>query len=338
MSYCNRLYKLAIRGLLIGVFLWAASGLAQEAQQVRPPLLESQPVSESGQNTGKEQREKRGQKEKPPAEKLAPALNKIESAIRDLITQQSSPQSEPPKDNEIRDLEAQEGMALWAKRMFWATLAAVVVTFMGIVLIGFTLFHTKRAADFAGHMVDEAKATTQAAKESIKSTRISAERQLRAYVSIDIERMRFNPKSRKFEINYLIKNVGQTPAHNVQFGAGMELCPHPLVDEPELLPSRDSIKNDASKSIAVLQPGQFRRGGKESETTFRNSAEVAAIGIGGKRFYIPIAAYYEDVFEEERYSRFCVTIPTTELQRAFNETGGHIMPECVHTAKNNDAT
>ena len=91
--------------------------------------LESQPVPESGQQTGESGAADQSQQEEPAPEKISPALNQIEAAIRDLIAQQRTAQGQGPEDHEISDLEAQEGMAFWAETMFWATLAAVIVTF-----------------------------------------------------------------------------------------------------------------------------------------------------------------------------------------------------------------
>ena len=163
MSSGNWLYRIAIGGCLAALFL--ASALAQEVQ---PPVSKSQPETESGQNAGKRRSKDEGQKEKATPEQLAPALGKIEAAIRDSIAQQRAAQSQGPEDHEISDLKAQEGMAFWAKLMFWATVAAVILTVAGIILIWRTLHHTRRAADFARDMLGEAEITAEATRKQVE--------------------------------------------------------------------------------------------------------------------------------------------------------------------------
>ena len=165
MSGGNQLHRSALGGFLAAI-LWAGASLAQEPQEVVPTALESRPVTEGGQTTSKGGATDQGQKKHPAPEKLSPSLDKIEAAIRDLITQERAAQSQDPKDEEIRDLEAQEGMALWAKLMFWATVAAVVLTFAGIVLIRYTLKYTKIAAGHTEEMLNEARETTKAARDA----------------------------------------------------------------------------------------------------------------------------------------------------------------------------
>ena len=188
MSGGNRLRYVTLGGCL-AAFLWANASLAQEPQDVAPTTLKGQPVPEGGQNTSKGGATDQGHEKEPTPEKLSPSLDKIEAAIRDLIAQERAAQGQGPKDEEIRDLKAQEGMALWAKAMFWATVAAVILTFAGIVLIWRTLIHTRHAAEAARDMVTEGVKTTSAAIEAtnaaIEANRIAremSERQLRAYI------------------------------------------------------------------------------------------------------------------------------------------------------------
>jgi hypothetical protein len=67
------------------------------------------------------------------------------------------------RENERRDLIAQEDMAYWAESMFWAAFAQAVLSFMGIVLIYVTFKEARRAADSGDKMAVEAAAATAAA-------------------------------------------------------------------------------------------------------------------------------------------------------------------------------
>ena len=50
-------------------------------------------------------------------------------------------------EREIRDLEAQEQMALWAERMFWATVVSIITSGLGILLVWRTLVWTNRGVE-----------------------------------------------------------------------------------------------------------------------------------------------------------------------------------------------
>ena len=231
MSGGNRLHRAALGGFLTAI-LWAVASLAQEPQEIVPTALESQPITEGGQTTSEQRAADQGQKSEPTSENLSPSLDKIEAAIRDLIAQERAAQGHGPKDEEIRDLKAQEGMALWAKAMFWATVAAVIITFAGIVLIRYTLKYTKIAAGHTEEMLNEAQASTRAAEDVVEVTRITAERQLRAYVHAIQMRIEF-PEEGQIKIKVIAKNFGSTPAY--KFRHVSRIDPTPAVPMTEVI-------------------------------------------------------------------------------------------------------
>lgn len=90
---------------------------------------------------------------------IAADLGRIASALE-------AQNADDAAEREQRDLNAQEEMAIWAKRMFWAAVATVVVSGIGVVLIFITFQQTRRAADSADRMAEEAAKATQAALRS----------------------------------------------------------------------------------------------------------------------------------------------------------------------------
>jgi hypothetical protein len=210
------------------------TALAQEPQDVAPTALESQPVTEGGQSTSEDGAADQGQKSEPAPEKLSPSLDKIEAAIRDLIAQERAAQGQGPKDEEIRDLEAQEGMAFWAIFMFWATVAAVVLTFAGIILIRRTLKYTKIAAGHTEKMLAEARKTTEAGISAANEARRQADiaelsiRNLeRPYLFPEIvkpDRERDAGNYKAF-LRYRFKNHGRTPAVLQSVSVRLESAP-----------------------------------------------------------------------------------------------------------------
>jgi len=135
-------------------------------QELEPPRPKGQIEFQGEIITDVQRPQNNDQAEDSGPENLTLILNKIESAIRDLVAQERAAQSQGRDQHDVRDLDAQEQMALWAQAMFWANAVAVVLTFAGLVLIGFTLHHTKRASNYAEEMAVEARKATKAANDT----------------------------------------------------------------------------------------------------------------------------------------------------------------------------
>jgi hypothetical protein len=157
-----------IGSAVLGLALIAAapSGLAQGTAE---PTSESQRAPEAGEQSQRapDAGEKAGgdQTASQPADadRLISAINAIEGAIRDLVFDENPEARKRQERRDEADLRAQQDMALWALRMFWAAIGSLGLTFVGIVLIGITLFYTKEAAQAAKASVDEATKGTAAA-------------------------------------------------------------------------------------------------------------------------------------------------------------------------------
>lgn len=145
---------------------------------------------------------------------LTPALEGIETAIRDLIAEEDKIAAQAQQDQEYRDLNAQEGMAFWAQWMFYATAVTVALTALALFAIIRTLHHTKRAADYTEGMLDQARATTLAAEKSVLVTREIGMAQARPYLGFEIATGDVViGKPIVFVVN--IKNHGTSPAFNI---------------------------------------------------------------------------------------------------------------------------
>ncbi|WP_415013724.1 hypothetical protein [Brevundimonas sp.] len=104
-------------------------------------------------------------------------------------------------EREQRDLDAQEDMAIWAQAMFWTALAQALLSAAGIVLIYITFRETRRAANSAEEIVDV--------------TRRSAERQMRAYLSIRRVQIEDFKVGEYPKVTIDLRNTGQTPAKRI---------------------------------------------------------------------------------------------------------------------------
>ncbi len=111
-------------------------------------------------------------------------------------------------------------MAKWA---FWMLIASVTGAFLTMLGLGFvwrTLHHTRRAADFAG--------------EGVKEARNATANQLRAYVGPRAVNYTFDPVSGGFGASAEISNFGQTPAFKFRHISSLNYLPFPLRDLPEI--------------------------------------------------------------------------------------------------------
>lgn len=154
--------------IAFGLIFFAS--LAQ-AQDQRDATLESQPVADHGQEKSATAGAESTSDKVENTLDYTSALESIESAIRELIADEDEVESERKKNQEKRDLDAQEQMASWAKRMFWATAATVLLTFGALCAIVRTLHHTHRAA--------------VAAEDAVEITRNIGRAQTSAYLDID---------------------------------------------------------------------------------------------------------------------------------------------------------
>lgn len=98
----------------------------------------------------------------------------------------------------------------------WATVA---LTFVALVAIIRTLHHTRRAADYTGDMLEEAKKTTAEAKRSTDVVERSFVIKDRAFITVsefrvDPSRKNLNGEYNRYDVYPTWKNTGATPAIN----------------------------------------------------------------------------------------------------------------------------
>lgn len=187
------------------------------------PALESQPVPNARQQPSATKSDNGAKQQQPEPEKLLPAINGIESAIRDLIAEEDKVASQRQEQRAKDDLEAQQDMARWAKYMLWATGAGVFLTGVGIYLIGRTLIYTRDAARHAGSAVEEAKSATKAAQDAVEVTRTIGEAQTRAYLHVLAAAINWRDNAGDEEAWIVVEvvNKGQSPALNCKLGIAL---------------------------------------------------------------------------------------------------------------------
>ncbi len=189
--------------------LIAALGIALAATAYAQPI---------GRDTGGDAPAQEGQPEprgypkpvSPPS--VQDLLYRIASALE---AANAEPETAEETERAQRDLAAQEGMAVWAKAMFWATTAGVFFTMIGIWLVWLNLREARkvttqavetaaaviRSADAAAESVVEARKATEAARSMLAAER--------AYVFVSPHLHR---KGGKTFACVTVFNLGRTPA------------------------------------------------------------------------------------------------------------------------------
>lgn len=195
--------------------LVAFGALAQEAVRPEPagpstPAAEQQQIGEVAKTSAPQD---------PGAfDRLISTLERIESAVRNLVTDNDRLERQAEQRRDNADLFAQLQMARWA---FWMTMAAgasVVLMAVGLVLIGRTMQRIRIAAEYAGAALDEAKRATKAAEDAVTETRRIGEAQTKAYLTIKNVTFDFSPQTIGppiARLSFTCHNTGNSPARNV---------------------------------------------------------------------------------------------------------------------------
>lgn len=125
---------------------------------------------------------------------IAPIADEIKRLARTIEAHQSDAKHSEVIKREERDLHAQEEMAKWARLMYFVTAVMTILTGVGVIFLGFTLYFTKQAAEHSASMVDaanksveEARKVTELAKASADISRQALIATDRAWVKIDAE-------------------------------------------------------------------------------------------------------------------------------------------------------
>ncbi len=145
----------------------------------------------------------------------------IERLASALKAANANPYASAEQKRASEYLQTQRDMVKWAGRMFWVGLVEAAITFLGVILVGFTLNHTKRAADAANVSAKHARRSANAAWKSVKVTREIGQKQIRAYLSC--EGATFTVQDQWLECHPLIKNYGQSPASKIKLVMSVSL-------------------------------------------------------------------------------------------------------------------
>ncbi|HTB01311.1 MAG TPA: hypothetical protein VK804_12605 [Bradyrhizobium sp.] len=130
----------------------------------------------------------------------------------------------------------------------------------------------------------------------VRSAENTAERQLRAYIfpqDVTITNIESIP-----EITVVLKNTGQTPAHDHTLWATMAVAAYPLSTEPA------PPDGDPNESKGPLAPGAVNHFFASLESPITQE-ELRGIREGRAAIYLAGAVLYTDAFGKSRSTKFC---------------------------------
>lgn len=199
---------------------------------------------------------------------------------------------------ERADLTAQQAMAIFAGLQ-------LLLTFGGLVYIRWTLKATREA-------VKEARDATGLAETAFANQHENARRELRAYVSVDLEKAGPWQIARKPAIRIVIRNTGQTPARNLRAFAKVGIAlPADVVD-------MDIVPYEVPS--VVLGSGSFVT--RERSTLHPLTSDQLQMMANGSRALLCVGKItYEDVFGDEQETNFSVHFGTSDDLPRFHRTG-----------------
>jgi hypothetical protein len=206
-------------------FIFIAFGLAAPAYAIDQRATSHQQEREYQNNTQAD-RDGKVQASFPDA----PLRN--ETALKNVVGNSEHSQSQTAinkqNDNEIRDLLAQEQMALYAKWLFWLTLGGTIISGIGLLL----LLHSVRLTRESLYQTAQANITSRGAGAVTSQI---GETQTRAYLTVKrvwrAEDRQIGIGSAYFKtrkVNISIHNGGISPATDVTFFAEAKIFESPI--------------------------------------------------------------------------------------------------------------
>jgi hypothetical protein len=155
----------------------------------------------------------------------------------------------------------------------------------------------------------------------VKSADTNAERQLRAYIvakAVDAN-MSGSDSAVMVTVKIVIKNTGQTPAHDLRIVSKTELLPHPIK-----MPFNFTLISGPDPSASLLGSNESIESESEPNEPFDgNAMMVAAEPESGARIYTWGTITYRDVFGNNQWTNFCSSLIFRESEYVAHASGHH---------------
>jgi hypothetical protein len=279
MSFSNRLHNVAVRGCLT---LALVVGVLDRG--------EAQPNSTTPAQQSQQQEQAPGQPRPSPVAQspiAAPAAE--QQKTKSTIYKSACGETD---DHNDADLCEQRRMAQAAIDAVWWAGWQTKIGVAGFIAVVFSLFFTGWAAVAAGRAAKAAQASVKVASET-------AERELRAYVSVTITNLNITKSGDTFLCTARLKfaNSGQTPAYRFAPAYRFKVLPAPLPDGHKI-DWPDRSKAAPEWTINPQMP-------HESSAYQLVKLDPKSMQTKKERLYLIGEAIFTDAFKSARGIRFC---------------------------------
>jgi hypothetical protein len=156
-----------------------------------------------------------------------------------------------------------------------------------------------------------------AAEDTISHMRETAERQLRAYISITPKDViNWTNKPNRIGVRFDLKNHGQTPGSKIVFNFSMAVLWNPFPPNFILPPTDGQYdQNNALFPLSDVPVGLFINRDLTEE-------EIRAVEDNSKRFHVWGVMHYRDAFDNPRTTRFSFSFGGVDFANAMKNVAG----------------
>jgi hypothetical protein len=304
-----RVWRASLLGFMAAIAVTASIPATSKSNRPAPAptKLRDIPHSNSGNRAEEPKPDKRGTDELPFSVKVLPSEKSADEAAKEQYEAREKPALDRGLTFYTGVLAALTG-ALWA-----AALIQVGLFWWQLRLIRASLEDAKIAADAAKEAAD-------AARDSFNLSKITAERQLQSYISIEsICAVGLGEMGAKqIGIKGRIKNFGQTPAYKFRMCFGACLRDFPIAEEKLDLPPPQG--DGPLTSISQVPPG----GGVEIMLDYPlslNEDQFKRLGNQTLAIYFFGEIRYVDIFKQRRTEKFRMMIGGNAGVRLYQKDG-----------------
>jgi len=166
------------------------------------------------------------------------------------------------------------------------------------------------AAKAAKESADTAKIQAEVARDTLINMQDTAQRQLRAYLVVEARAIEDFEVGRITKGHFCIRNVGQTPPHDVIMATGVVIVP------PKRIPVFDAPPSDKLRAEPNARRSYFAdqiEVIKKAERTF-SQPEIDSVIAGESRLCVGGRVYYKDVFNNEWHTDFLYAYSGPEIR------------------------
>jgi hypothetical protein len=204
---------------------------------------------------------------------------------------------------------------------FFAFISALIVGgqavmfFVQLRLMREGMSHTTIAAQAAKESAVTAKMQAEVARDTLTTMQDTAKRQLRAYLVIEAGAIENFEPGKITTAHFWVRNVGQTPPHDVVMATGVVVAPRGLI------PTFDKPSSDNLRAEPNARRGYFAdqiEAKKDALRTFSQD-EIDAVLADKSRLCVGGRVYYKDIFDNEWHTDFLYVYSGPETRTMIAE-------------------